>query len=155
MKMSIYLHSYVANALKMFGELDDVVNRILQAGADNKIEILNKPRCANRDGASRYDINITQEDYLQLLEVYSPNSSTISIRRLLYWFVDNEMYEVLDWNLTNAYVDKKQERARNYLQSIDGYLKKLTLLYKNNEQLKVLTSRVTRRLDDVREFLEI
>ena len=60
MIQSIYLHKYIVDTLSLFGDLSVVINRILQEGADGKIDILDRPPCMNRDGAGRYNITITQ-----------------------------------------------------------------------------------------------
>ena len=107
MIQSIYLHKEVTSVLQCFGNLSDVVNRVLKAGADGYIDIMDKPVCPNREGAARYEIDITEPYYLELLSTYSPFSSKISLRRLLYWFVENEVYADLAWEQTSEYVDKK------------------------------------------------
>ena len=48
MIVSIYLHKYVVDTLQLFGNLDETINKILQAGADGDIEILDRPPCMNQ-----------------------------------------------------------------------------------------------------------
>ena len=99
MKISIYLHKPIADLLKEFGNLSFVVNKILERVEDGTLELENKPAAPDRYGASRYNIDITNEYYLSLIATYSVNSPKISLRRLLYWFVENEIYEELDWKI--------------------------------------------------------
>ena len=92
MKLSIYLHKEIADTLRLFGDLSYVTNLILQYGAEGYYDVCNKPAIVDRGTASRYMIDVTEPNYLQLLAVHSSNSPKISLRRLLYWFVENEMY---------------------------------------------------------------
>lgn len=107
MKQSIYLHKPIVAILRCYGSLDDVVNKILQSAADGQFDVTNKPAAPNRTGAGRYDIEITEPNYLELLNIYGPFSSTISLRRLLYWFVENEIYNELGWEQVTEYEDKR------------------------------------------------
>ena len=124
MKQSIYLHSCIVNVLKCYGDLDEVINKILYEGAKGTIEIMDKPPCPDRDGASRYDVDITDENYLQLLSYYSPYSSKISIRRLIYWFVENEMYNELGWTQSKSYESRELKLFNNKLSNATSELQK-------------------------------
>jgi hypothetical protein len=37
-------------------------------------------------------------------------SSRISLRRLLYWFVEEEVYELIGWEMTEEYRDPNENR---------------------------------------------
>ena len=102
MLMSVYLHDEIASVLKCYGNLSDVVNKVLDAASAGAFDFEDKPEAPNRSGARRYDIDITNEDYIELHRMYR-NSPKISLRRLLYWFVENEMYEILEWQVVNPY----------------------------------------------------
>ena len=39
MRVSVYLHRYISDVLKTFGELNDVINRILEACEDGSIDV--------------------------------------------------------------------------------------------------------------------
>lgn len=106
MKISIYLHNYITDVIKTFGTIEEVVNRILDAADEGLIELEDRPVCEPREGASRYDVEVTNENYLQLLQVYGVKSKRISLRRLIYWFIDNEVYNDLGWEPVNEYIDK-------------------------------------------------
>ena len=105
MKLSQYLHNDIVDVLKTFGDLNDVVNKILDAADEGYIEVEDKPPCRDRDGCDRYNIDIHNENYLELLRIHGVKSKQISLRRLLYWFVENEIYEELGWT-TRPYITK-------------------------------------------------
>lgn len=125
MLMSVYLHPPIANLLRCFGDLDTVVNKILQEGEAGNIQLENLEPCQDRVGASRYDINITNEYYLALLDTYPQNSAKISLRRILYSFVENEIYEELGWSATHEYIDTKRKKLRNKIIRIKSDVSKL------------------------------
>lgn len=122
MKYSLYLHREIVDTLRMFGNLGDVVNKIVDAGMDGYYDVINKPPCPPRDGASRYIIDIYNEDYLQIMRSYPANSPISSPSRLIYWFVENQMYDELGWKPTSTYKNRRKEAILN---ALDISLKKL------------------------------
>lgn len=127
MKISLYLHRDRADVLETFGEMSDVINRILDEADKGLIDIEDKPACESRDGACRFDVNINNENYLQLLQIYGVKSKRISLRRLVYWFVDNEIYNDLGWEPVNEYVDYYSRRINKYVDDILGELHRFEL----------------------------
>lgn len=115
MKQSVYLHRQIVDILRCYGTLDEVVNRILQEAANGNFDPMHKPPCPGRDGAGRYDIDVTEPSYLELLSVYGPFSSKISLRRMIYWFVENEMYEEFGWEPVNEYCDMNKRTLNTKL----------------------------------------
>lgn len=133
MEISVYLHNDIIDTLKMYGDLDDVINLILDAASEGKLEIENKPVCREREGARRLNVNITNQDYLQLLETYGNRSNTISLRRLLYWFVENEIYNDLEWEPLRDYVDFNENKRRKQIDKCVNSLQKLMYLVSKSE----------------------
>lgn len=134
MIFSVYLHDYVADTLKCYGKLDDVVNKILETSEQGIFDVIDMPKCEARDGAIRYNIDITNEYYLSLVNVYSINSPRISIRRLLYWFINQEMPEVLGWSTINEYEDRTVCKIIKKLNFVKAELERVSLLLNKNEK---------------------
>ena len=109
MTINIHLHKEIADSLRCFGDLSTVVNRILQAGADGLIDIMDKDACPDKEGCEHCRIEITEPNYLELYAIYGPKNRRISLRRLLYWFVENEIYEELGWQTINTKIVDKRE----------------------------------------------
>lgn len=140
MKVSVYLHSYVVDTLRMYGKLDDVINAMLDEADNGMFDVTDKPNCESRDGASRYMIDVTNENYLLLMQSYPPNSSKISLRRLIYWFVENEIYEECGWTTNN--VLKRKENNKIHKKVIDikeQSAKLLSIVSDNYEAMMILT----------------
>lgn len=146
MKISVYLHSYVVDTLRQFGDLSDVVNRILEHGENDDIIIFDRPKTIPRDGAGRYDIDVHNEYYLQTYSSMSPTSPKTSLRRLLYWFVDEEIYDELEWMPSNEYTSKsKQREIREYQRALE-HLERLSVY---NEKFVDITN----ELKELKELL--
>ena len=134
MKVTIHLHKEIADALMCFGSLSDVVNKILSC---DEIDIMDKPPCPPKDNCKKYVLNITNQTYIDLYDEYGASSPRISLRRLLYWFVDNEMYTELAWQpiqiktpiLQDKYLKKldnaktELRKALNYTLSVSDIVK--------------------------------
>ena len=127
MYFSIYLHQPIADTLRCYGNLDDVVNRILSLGDEGAIDIMNKPVPPDREGAIRFDVNVTNESYIKLLDTFSPKSSHISLRRLLYWFAENEIYNEVGWTVVNNLVDAKREKTLRKIRKMKAEAERLRL----------------------------
>lgn len=99
MRLTVRLHEDYYNVLRIFGELSDVVNSVLNHCTAGSITCMDKPKAPPIAGTNRYEVDIINEDYLNLLQTYGARSSHISLRRLLYWFVDMEMYNELNFQV--------------------------------------------------------
>lgn len=134
MQFSIYLHKPIAETLMCYGDLSDVVNKILDASEQGAFDIIDRPRCPARDGATRYVIDVKSEYYLSMLENFPINSPRISLRRILYWFVENEMYDELEWEVTLEYHNKEKEKMLKKLSNIISEFSKLSLKFNSEEK---------------------
>ena len=138
MIFSIYLHKPIAETLMCYGDLSEVVNRILEVSEKGVFDVVDMPKCEPRDGATKYFIEVTNETYLELVASYPPNSPRLSLRRLLYWFVEQEIADVLGWEPVNEYVSKDKEKILKKLGGVQSELYKLerNLNYEEVEILK-------------------
>jgi hypothetical protein len=147
--ISVYLHKDRADILKMFGDnLSDVVNKVLDEYDAGNIDIEDIPECENRQGASRYDVTVTNETYLTMLKTYGPKSKRISLRRILYWFVDNEMYDVLGWDICKEYQNDLSVKINKRLDKILDNLYELEWLLTEDEQ--TITTEIRNKLRTLR-----
>ena len=122
MKLSIYLHDEIYNILRCFGQLDDVVDKMLKAWENGEIDISCKQPCPGRDNAKRYDIEIRNRTYLAILSEEGPNSFRYSLRRALYWFVEEEIYNELRWTMETKFVNKQFEKFVNDVKKAEAIL---------------------------------
>lgn len=152
MIFSIYLHKHIAETLTCYGDLSEVVNKILETSEQGIFDVVDMPKCESREGATRYLINITNETYLQLVASFPPNSPRISIRRLLYWFVEQEMYEVLEWTPVTEYVSKDKEKILKKIGGIDSELTKLQRNL-NHEEYEIVQD-ILEKLIKLKEVVE-
>ena len=111
MTLIIYLEKRVIDVLNCYGRLNDVVNRILEEGAVGNIDVMDKPTCPPKQNGQHYSIDVTEENYLGLYNTWGPKSSRISLRRLLYWFVDNEIYNELGWEGVETFKSSEYDKS--------------------------------------------
>lgn len=144
MKLSVYLHQYIVDTLRMYGRLDDVVNTILDEADNGMFDVIDKPNCESRDGASRYMINVTNENYLALMESHPPNSSKISLRRLIYWFVNNEIYNECGWSTDNVFKRAENNKVYKKIMELKDSANKLApIVSENYDAIITLTEILT------------
>ena len=146
MVIRIYLEHRIKDVLDCYGNLSDVVNKILEEGAIGNIDIMNKPTCPERGGGQYYNVDIVEPTYLELYELYGPKSSRISLRRLLYWFVDNEIYNELGWEGVKEYLSSDMDNALSTIADIKLYLRKLEKYYPN---CKTETKDIFNKLNEI------
>lgn len=153
MRISIYLHQYVVDILGQYGELQDVINKILNEASVGKFSFEDKPACASRDGASRYDVDVTNKEYLELIMTYPTNSPRISLRRLVYWFVDNEIMYELGWLTKRKYVSKPEEKRVKRCNAAIDELYKLQKAISNSHNYELIDEirLITQRLENLKE----
>lgn len=122
MVVTVRLHEDYYNMLRAFGELNDVVNTILNHCSAGDISCMDKPQAPSLVGTARYEIDITNEDYVKLLKTYGQRSQRISLRRLLYWFVDMEVYNELSFVVNKRSLEDirmaSNDRTRKLLEKI-------------------------------------
>lgn len=146
MKFSVYLHSHIVDTLRMYGKLDDVVNAILDEADNGMFDITDKPNCESRDGASRYMIDVTNENYLLLTQSYSAKSSKVSLRRLIYWFVENEIYEECGWTVNNILKRKENNKIHKKILDLKEQLNKLTPLIADNYDAIITMTEIVKNI---------
>ena len=132
---TLLLDAYAENTLKMFGELDEVVNDIVNlAMSEELFSFKDVTSCAPETYTRRRNIEITNEEYNTLIATVGIKSATYSLRRLVYWFIENEMYEIAGWKPKRPYVNEDKinfnRHKTNALHSIQQLLK-----YSTNKKL--------------------
>lgn len=152
MKQSIYLHRPIVDILRCYGELEDVINRMLQEAAKGKFDLMDKPPCPGREGAARYDIDILEPNYLDLLSLYTPFSPKISIRRLIYWFVENEMYNELGWQQIKNFESKEDKLFRTKVANALSELQKAKRYAPKRAEL--FLSNICNNIIELQEYLK-
>lgn len=117
MRLSIYLHDEYHNYLSLYGDINTVVDRILTQLSESDIDIEAIHNAPPRDGAKRVNINVTNEWYLSELCARPINSPLYSLRKILYYVVDNELPSEWGWKTVNSYKNRHDERIRKHLDS--------------------------------------
>lgn len=150
MKISIYLHKEIHDLLCCYGNLSNVVDDILDAGRCGHFDLENCPACQSREGASRYEVNVSNAYYLDLLSTYPANSPRVSLRRIIYFFVDNELYNELGWTPIRKYIDVKNEKNKKL---IDDAKEKINRIMTANKKAIPMCEQILCLIDELRRYL--
>lgn len=99
MVYNVYLHKYVIDILSQFGEIDTVINHIVDAGMAGAFSMQDLPKAPDRTPGemTQLQVDIHNVEYNELLGSRGGRSMTYSLRRIIYHFVDNEIYSELGW----------------------------------------------------------
>jgi hypothetical protein len=115
---SIYLHEEIINALKCFGELDDVVNRAIVSCTDDGSayqEVLNP--APPRDDAKRVVINLPYDTVSRIVG--------FKLRPFLYWFIEQEKYQDLAWQVDETNRKNVENKIKNQIRKTLSEMSKL------------------------------
>lgn len=117
-KISLYLHQDVVDVLKCFGELNDIINLIIEVCVNTDLtygqQISSAP---SREDAKRFDVYV-KKDLIESL-------GDIRVRPLIYWFVENEIYSDLEWVMTRSYRQERQIRLQKQFDKTIAEMNKL------------------------------
>ena len=109
------------NILRMYGTLDEVAELALDMVYNEvlpPIQEMDVPP-SDKSGCSKYIIAVSHQQYCDDCEMYGANNPRVSLRRLLYYIVDNEIYS--NWLLRTAPLEtdaKYKERLTRCISSI-------------------------------------
>lgn len=98
-EVALYLHEYVYDSLTSFGPLEHIVNKVIQAGTDGLIPLENLPATPPRSCHTCRQVHVCVDNpvYEELIATHGARSPRVSLRRILYDFVDNERWTELGW----------------------------------------------------------
>ena len=99
-----------------------------------------------------------REEFLDLLErlikqSYPVNSPKLSIRRILYWFVDFGVYEDLGWKPVNRYEDKELKRLIKHIDTARSSLKRVGIAKKGDKKVERELIVIDELLNKLEEYL--
>lgn len=151
MRVSVYLHQSILDELACYGELDEVVDRILTLGEQGVIDLENRPPCRPRTDAKRVTVDVHNTYYITLVRSYPRNSSLISLRRILYWFVENDMCTLL----STVTVTDEELYNRIYEQLLDIVQEMIALQQTMANAYSRSNSKIERLLQRTRQAINI
>lgn len=118
MKLSVYLSNMIIEELKLYGDVDKVINRIVDTVVEKGyIDEIEFPSYGNRSNDTRLTVDIDNAEYEVLLETLGHNSKMYSLRRIIYWFIHNDKPSEFGWTVIpnpkyNAYIDMSIKSAK-------------------------------------------
>lgn len=133
MRLSVYLSDLALQELYCIHPNRSLaVDAILYLGEIGCIELEQLPPPPPRDGDKRVEIEVTNQFYLQLLTKYNISSAKTSLRRIIYWALEQGVYEEYSDVIADYFASRRGEgeqldnhtttavyinRALNYMRS--------------------------------------
>ena len=130
-KVNIAISDEYYKILRLFGTMDEVVQKALELAEKGDINIEDCPYVQQFGRLKHLVVTIDNEFYESLRALHGATSTKVSINRLLYYIVDNELYEEYGWKQVNKYNEENEAK-------IEGY--KSTILHNINRLSKMLTT---------------
>lgn len=152
MKISVYLNDEICSKIAYFGTLDDVVNRMLNDMVAHDELFDDKPEPPPRTKDKRKSVDVLCSEYLELFSHYPPNSSKVSLRRLIYWFFgDYEVYATYGWKKDDTPKTSHDECYNRAYEALRFYFRTLGGLGLEEQDAIIKSLLKLRRMQDGRE----
>lgn len=129
-KVNVTISEDYYKILRLFGTMDEVVQKALILAEQGDIDLENCPYVQQFGRLKHVVVNVNNPYYESLRALHGATSPKTSINRLLYYIVDNELYEAYGWKQVNKYNEENEAK-------IEGY--KSTILHNINRLSKMLT----------------
>lgn len=97
MEVKVNLPVDVLETMKQFGTPSEVANKILAAGEEWYFDMENCPAYETSCRNVRTPLTITNQYYEELLCTRGEHSNKLSLRRIISYFIYNELYNELGW----------------------------------------------------------
>ena len=98
--MRVTINRQTLAILKAFGDIDISTDKILNYIYCNNIDLSTLPKTPIVDPV-KITINVTNAPYIALVEMMGARCNTISLARIIEWFIGNEMYIQLGWTMVS------------------------------------------------------
>lgn len=148
-KANIIIPLEYYNILTVFGSIEDVIYKALELCENGEIDLENLPQTANFVNVENKIISvvITNSYYENLRTIYGTTSPKVSLRKLLCYIVENEIYFDYHWEVVQVYDKETRNKIDSYKYDIITKVNKLTKLLKDettkskiNEFVKLINS---------------
>lgn len=140
-KYSVYLHQDVIDVLECFGRIGDVLTKMMKTLVQTDLldgETLGT--APPREDARRIEFFVDDDTVMQL--------TGLPLRQIIYWFVENEVYDQLGWKPIREYREREKTRIVNGFDRALSELSKLNFLVNNSLQDVINTLEERRRKYD-------
>lgn len=98
--MRVTINRQTLAILRAFGDINISTDKILNYIYCNNIDLSTLPKTPIVDPV-KITINVTNAPYIALVEMMGARCNTISLARIIEWFIGNEMYVQLGWTMVS------------------------------------------------------
>lgn len=130
---NVYIHPSAVDILYCFGDINTVVNKIIDELYARNVDIESccKEPAPNQSGCRHYQIVINNADYNALRAAYPAKSYKVSLRRIINWFVVNEMYFEWGWEPIREYTSNEIDTVNKRINDVISRLNSLKLVIRD------------------------
>lgn len=133
-KVNVTISEEYYKILRLFGTMDEVVQKALVLAERGEIDFEDCPYVQQYGRLKHVVVTVDNPYYETLRSLYGATSTKISINRLLYYIVDNELYEVYEWKQVNKYNEENEAKIAGCKSTILHNINKLTKMLISIEQ---------------------
>ena len=133
-KVNITMSEECYKILLLFGTIDEVVQKALVLVEKGEIDLESCPYVQQFGKLKHIVVTIDNPYYESLRALYGATSPKASINRLLYYIVDNEIYEACGWKQVNKYNAENEAKIEGYKSTILHNINKLSKMLTRTEQ---------------------
>ena len=148
MKYNLNISKDYYDILVRFGDINDVVDKVLKIAERGEIDIDSLPAAYIRGDKKHVVVNIDSEWYEHMQALYGTTSPRISISRLLYYFIDNELYLDYNWQIVQNCDKRTSERLLNMRDDINKCITRLKTIVNSKQDYDKL-EQIRKDLDDI------
>lgn len=126
MQQKIYLHNYILKIFSKYGGADNCINKIIDEAMSGKFDYEDSEPAPERSDGKYVYVNIVNQDFIQLINMYGVKSKRVSLRRMIYKYIDEELYEY--WKPEKS-EEERVELIRRYGNAIDAMRRLANVTY--------------------------
>lgn len=133
-KVNITISDEYYKILRLFGTMDEVVQKALMLAEKGDIDLETCPYVQQFGRLKHIVVTVNNAYYESLRALHGATSPKASINRLLYYIVDNELYEAYGWKQVNKYNEETEAKIEGYKSTILHNINKLSKMLTRTEQ---------------------
>lgn len=142
-KVNVQLPVEYYNILSMFGTMDEVTAKALELCENGEILLETLPPVYADETSKTFQVVINNNYYENLREIYGPTSPKVSIRKLLCYIVENEVYTDYKWPVVRLYDEQTLKKIKAYKLDTIGKTAKIIPLIKDKDIARELSNFIT------------
>lgn len=119
MRVSVRVHDEYYKYMTQFGQFAETIDRLLTEINSRQIDFEQFDKVPPVNGTRNIMVEINNSFYIALVEQYGVHNYKISIRRMIYWFVDYDMGNEWGWPIVQQ--DSFPSKMSKYVERMEHF----------------------------------